>query len=38
MPTIGAEMVVGWMVPHGILYTGAVLVSYPPAVPSFIAL
>src|ERR1700756_1373151 len=38
MPTIGAEMVVGWTVPHGILYTGAVLVASPPAVRSFIDL
>src|ERR1700756_586433 len=37
MPTIGAEIVVGWTVPHGILYTGAVLVCSPPAVWSFIA-
>src|SRR5215212_295249 len=38
MPTIGAEMVVGWTVPQGILYTGAVLFSRPPAVRSFIDL
>src|SRR6201991_2924434 len=38
MPTIGAEIVVGCMVPHGILYTGAVLFSRPPAVRSFIDL
>src|ERR1700741_3299124 len=38
MPTIGAEMVVGWTVPHGILYTGAVLMTSPPAVRSFIDL
>src|ERR1700757_5375767 len=38
MPTIGAEMVVGWTVPHGILCTGAVLVTSPPAVRSFIDL
>ena len=35
---IGAVMVVGCMVPQGILYTGAVLFSRPPAVRSFIAL
>src|ERR1700681_2916031 len=38
MPTIGAEMVVGCTVPHGILYTGAMLVCRPPAVRSFIDL
>src|SRR5579875_3470718 len=38
MPTIGAVMVVGCIVPQGILYTGAVLVCSPAAVWSFIAL
>src|ERR1700760_1267995 len=35
---MGAEIVVGCTVPHGILYTGAVLVCRPPAVRSFIDL
>src|SRR3977135_3394587 len=38
MPTMGAEIVVGCTVPHGILYTGAVLFCRPPAVRSFIDL
>src|ERR1700760_904145 len=38
MPTIGAEMVVGCIVPQDVLEGGGVGARSPPAVPSFIAL